>query len=347
MTNIKEKLEKTLDDIYNLANMNEKINNGINSFNREEKNMIKILSYISKMDKNSKDINNFLKKPIKGIYFSYLKENSVVKYDEFFINDDKYYLKKIGEAVCEVDCVESTQGKILFDKIRNKVYYLNGDDKKTINVYNSYENLKNKKCDNVIELPGFISVNHSVIHKGYFYYFIYNTNNIVKYDLNKEKKIKEKSNLLEDNLDSQNNSEGNNDNNIILISDESDLYAIYFSNNNDKRISIALLNENNFDVMNNWNIDSDFSWNGEYGPFFMIKGILYYIKKSGKKNDSGVYCYDLEKGQGWKIDIPFENKGGNDSSLTYYSKLNCDCLMMVNNYKIYKYNVILCQQSNK
>ena len=71
----------------------------------------------------------------------------------------------------------------------------------------------------------------------------------------------------------------------------------------------------------------------------MIKGILYHIKRYDNQNDSVIYSYDLEKGKSNNINIPFQNTGGYDTSLTYYSHLNC--LMTVNNKKIYKYNVIL------
>ena len=37
--------------------------------------------------------------------------------------------------------------------------------------------------------------------------------------------------------------------NINLISDDNNLYAIYASNNNNKRISIALLDENNINII--------------------------------------------------------------------------------------------------
>ena len=71
----------------------------------------------------------------------------------------------------------------------------------------------------------------------------------------------------------------------------------------------------------------------------MIKGILYHIKSYNKENDSVIYYYDLNKEKSSKIEIPFENLGGYDTSLTYYPHLNC--LMTVNNAKIHKYKVIL------
>ena len=280
-----------------------------------------------------------LKQPIKGIKFSYLKEKSDINYDEFYINGGKY-LKKIENAILEMDYGESTQGRILFDTYTDKVFYIDGYCNKKINVYNNYENLKAKKCENIIELPHEVSVSYSVIHKGYFYYFKYNTNNINKYDLN-EKKILMNKNILPDaNLENQNCWGGNV--NINLISDDNNLYAVYASNNNNKRISIALLDENNLNVIKIWNTDS--LEKRQCGPIFMIKGTLYHIKSYCNQNDSVIYSYDLEKEKSRNINIPFENKGGYDSSLTYYSNLKC--LMSVNNGNIYKYNVILEEEKN-
>ena len=90
-----------------------------------------------------------------------------------------------------MDYGESTQRRILFNTYTDKVFYIDGYCNKKINVYNNYENLKAKKCENIIELPHEISVSYSVIHKGYFCYFKYLTNNINKYDLNEKKNIVE------------------------------------------------------------------------------------------------------------------------------------------------------------
>lgn len=137
------------------------------------------------------------------------------------------------------------------------------------------------------------------------------------------------------NLDNQNQWGGYN--NINLVSDDNKLYAIYASNNNNKRISIALLNENNLNIIKIWNTDS--LEKKKCGPIFLIKGILYHIKNYNNQNDSVIYSYDLDKEKSRNIDIPFENLGGYDTSLTYYPHLNS--LMTVNGGKIYKYKVIL------
>ena len=126
-----------------------------------------------------------------------------------------------------------------------------------------------------------------------------------------------------------------------VISDDNNLYAFYASNNNNKRISISLLDENNLNIIKTWNTDS--LEKKQCGPIFMIKGILYHIKKYDNQNDSVIYSFDLEKGKSSKINIPFENKGGYDTSLTYYSHINC--LMTVNKSSTYKYNIVLDSQN--
>ena len=54
---VKEKLEIFLTECNSLIRINEKINKGIKSLEKEEKNILKTLSYISKINKNKKDIS--------------------------------------------------------------------------------------------------------------------------------------------------------------------------------------------------------------------------------------------------------------------------------------------------
>ena len=340
VTKTKEKLENILTEIYNLVNINEKINKGISKINKEEKNIIKVLSYISKINESKNNMNNLLKQSIKSIKFSYLKEKNEIKYDGLYINGEKKYLKKIENAICEIN-IGGCQGRILFDIITDKVFYINEFNLNHIDIYSNYENFKAKKSEGVIELPTKISGTYSVIHKGFFYYFKYddnkkNTNHLIKYDLKEKKIVLEKTILQDACLGNSHNCWGGY-NDINLISDDNNLYAIYASNNNNKRISIALLDENDLNTIKIWNTDS--LEKKSCGPIFMIKGILYHIKSYCNQNDAVIYSYDLEEEKSSKINIPFENKGGYDSSLTYYNHLNC--LMTVNNGNIYKYNVLL------
>ena len=76
-----------------MINIYEKIIKGIKKINKEEKNKIKILAYISKINENKNDINNLLNQSIKSFKFSYLKENNHIKYEKFNLNF-KFVLKK-------------------------------------------------------------------------------------------------------------------------------------------------------------------------------------------------------------------------------------------------------------
>ena len=338
VTKIKEKLESYLSKTNYQIKLNERINKGAKQFEKEEKNMFLILSYVSVINKSKKQMKELLEESIKSIKFSYqTKENNII-FEELCLNynDDDLILKKIESGNCELG---ATDGRILFDVNTDVIYYINGFDNYKIDVYKNYENFKLKNLDKSITLPYKISGTYSVLHKGAFYFFEWkntNTNNLIKFDLNKNKILNNKIILSDAVLgNSQNCWGGYND--IILITDNKNLYAVYSSNNNNKRISIAKIDENNLDVIKIWNTDS--LEKGKCGPIFMINNVLYHIKTYDNENDSVIYSYDLLKEKSSNINIPFENKGGYDISLTYYPHIRC--LMTVNSSKIYKYKVIL------
>ena len=129
-------------------------------------------------------------------------------------------------------------------------------------------------------------------------------------------------------------------NDIILISDNIQLYAIYSSSNNNKRITIAKIDDNNLDIIKIW---YRIFGKRKVWPIFIINNILYYIKTYSNQNDSVIYSYNLLDGKNSNINIPFENKGGYDCSLTYYPNLKC--LMTVNNGIIYKYEIVFDNQN--
>ena len=336
VTKVKEKLEIFLTETNNQININEKINKGFKKLENGEKNMITILSYVSKINKNKKQMNLLLKETIKSIKFSYKGEKSNIEYEEFYFNEMPK-LKNIGPAKLEFNYGGNTQGRILFDISSDKVYYIDNYTNDKINIYENYENFKSNKLNKSIKLQSYISGTYSVIHKDYFYYFEFKqnqTNKLIKYDLEKNKILNYK-NILSDAVlgNSQNCWGGNND--IILVSDNLNLYAVYSSNNNNKRISIAKIDDNNLNIIKIWNTDS--LEKDKCGPIFMINNILYHIKTYNNENDSVIYSYNLLNEKSNKINIPFENKGWCDSSLTYYPHLKC--LMTINNRKLYKYEV--------
>ena len=88
VTKVKEKLEIYWSDINNSVKFSEKINLGIKNLEKEGKNMVKILSYVSKVSKNKKEMKKLFKQLIKGIKFSYQDENdkSIIKYEDYYFN---------------------------------------------------------------------------------------------------------------------------------------------------------------------------------------------------------------------------------------------------------------------
>ena len=53
---------------------------------KEEKNMIKNLSYISNINKIKKDTNETLLKLMKNIKISYSPKNNIINYEEYYFN---------------------------------------------------------------------------------------------------------------------------------------------------------------------------------------------------------------------------------------------------------------------
>jgi hypothetical protein len=86
VTKIKEILENYLSDIYYLQKICEKIIIGIKSLQNEEKNIYKTLSYISKINKNEKEMKNIFQGFMKNIIINYIESESTIKYEEYYFN---------------------------------------------------------------------------------------------------------------------------------------------------------------------------------------------------------------------------------------------------------------------
>ena len=86
VTKAKENLEK----FWSLSNseiiIGERINKGIQKIKNEEKNMMKTLSYVSKINKNQKEMKKLSVSLIKSIKFSFEQNDSSLKFEEFFFN---------------------------------------------------------------------------------------------------------------------------------------------------------------------------------------------------------------------------------------------------------------------
>ena len=87
VTKIKETLENNLSESYRVIKYNEKINKGIKNLEKEEdKNNIRILSYISKINKTKNEINSLNQKLMKNIKISFDEKNNNIDFKEYYFN---------------------------------------------------------------------------------------------------------------------------------------------------------------------------------------------------------------------------------------------------------------------
>jgi len=86
VTKTKEKLEEYLSLSNKIIKDIERINKGINLLEKEEKNMIKKLAYVSKINKNNKEIKKLNYICMRNIKISFEENENKVKYEEYFFN---------------------------------------------------------------------------------------------------------------------------------------------------------------------------------------------------------------------------------------------------------------------
>ena len=92
VTKIKEKLEIFLSKSNNVIKSSERINKGIKIIENEkeeEKNMIKYLSYVSKINKNIKEINILSNELMKNLKISFNENKNYINYEEYIFNGIK------------------------------------------------------------------------------------------------------------------------------------------------------------------------------------------------------------------------------------------------------------------
>ena len=87
VTQIKEKLENLLSESISIIKVKERINKNINILEKEEeKNIIKILSHVSKIYSNINESYNFLNKLMTNLNPRFQEKETRIKYQEYFFN---------------------------------------------------------------------------------------------------------------------------------------------------------------------------------------------------------------------------------------------------------------------
>ena len=101
VTKIKDKFEENMSLIKELLRKCEQIQKGIKNLQKEEKNMIKTLSYISKVNQNQRKIDNLMNSPMKNMNIEFNKDKCIIEYKEYFFNEKKldYFDKDENELI--------------------------------------------------------------------------------------------------------------------------------------------------------------------------------------------------------------------------------------------------------
>ena len=128
----KEQLENISIDIKKEIEIIEKIDKNVQKIKSNDKNMIKILSYISYINKTKKNMKKFFKILMKSMEFSYEEKENNIIYDEYYFNG---FIMPTDIEISDITC---SNFKISW-KINN------------INIDNS-ENIENDKIKFKLEL---------------------------------------------------------------------------------------------------------------------------------------------------------------------------------------------------
>ena len=86
VTKVKEQLEINYSEVNSLLKTCEKIVKGVEILEKEEKIMIKNLSYVSKINKNQKEMRTLFQKLMKNLNISFIENESKIKYDDYYFN---------------------------------------------------------------------------------------------------------------------------------------------------------------------------------------------------------------------------------------------------------------------
>ena len=142
VTKVKEKMENTLSEINEEIRLSERINKISNKIEKDDENLIKIISFISKIKNSITTMNETMKKPLKNIKFNFQKEKKSLNFEE-------YYIINLNQFNVDSKILEESNRK---EEFLNLIYEWSGCKKMTLLYRGTRDGMTSKhfhdKCDN-------------------------------------------------------------------------------------------------------------------------------------------------------------------------------------------------------
>ena len=146
---VKEKLEIALSESKNEREISERLNKGIKKMENEENNIIKTMSYVSKISKTQKNMKKLLYAIMKNIKFNYDENKNNIKYEEYYFNGI-FIPKNIEFKNITSDNINISWNLDNFDNNKFKIKYKVEMRKENDNFIKVYEdNNNNCSIDNL------------------------------------------------------------------------------------------------------------------------------------------------------------------------------------------------------
>ena len=106
VTKIKENFENILSKVNNLSKSCEKIKKGMKSFEKEEKYILRALSYISNINKNQIEMYSLINLKIENLKITFNEDENIIEFDKYYFNGEEKKPKEDEQKEVKIEEVK-------------------------------------------------------------------------------------------------------------------------------------------------------------------------------------------------------------------------------------------------
>ncbi len=180
--------------------------------------------------------------------------------------------------------------------------------------YPSYADLAARTNGSTITLTNQYEGTGGVVYDGYLYYAKYNSNTIVKYDLDLQKEVATMT-LTGAGYHNTYYYQWGGYSDIDMAVDENGLWAIYATSTNGGKIVVSSIDPDKMAITGTWNTSS--SSKTSVGNAFMICGVLYTTNSYSSSSATINYAYDTNTSSSLSVSISFPVTYGYTTQIDY------------------------------